>query len=77
MPSKTVLVPTAHAKPFTEATESHGAGGTLKGIQVNHNSDHPLDFFAGTSQLPHILFCALPHQATATQQESPEMETLC
>lgn len=77
MPSKTVLVPTAHAKPFSEATESHEAGGALKRTQVNHKLRPPSRFFCWYSQLLHILFCALPHQATATQQESPEMETLC
>lgn len=65
MPSKTVLVPTAHAKPFTEPIESHGAGGTLKGTQVSHKTRPHCRFccwyLAATSHLVFCIACISQH----------------
>lgn len=58
MPSKTVLVPRAQAKTFTESRESHRAGGTLKRTQGSCKPRSPSGFWswhlAATSHLFYI-----------------------
>lgn len=71
VPSKTVLVPTAHAKPFSEAAESHGAGGTLKRTQVSQKLRSPSRLFCWyCSATSHFSLCTASSGQCNTTAES-------